>query len=269
MLNQVNYEPRRLNKLASATKKILFLGYSETETTLINYFINNNCEVWHYSGELKAGFEHDLIISFGYKYLIPKEIIESYSAPIINLHMSYLPYNRGAHPNFWSFMDGTPSGVSIHLVDQGVDTGPILYQRYINFPISATTFRDTYFILFAEIEALFIEYIDSIFAGSYEPKKQRYIGTVHKKSDIPKDFLGWDSKITEEVQRLDKLNKAGIDEKLEIINEIENIRKANNINWMDLLRLAFKISPNEAKILVRRINNDDMKISDLFKRLGG
>ena len=52
---------------------------------------------------------------------------------IINLHISYLPYNRGAHPNFWSFVENTPSGVSIHQVDSGIDTGKIVIQKQINF----------------------------------------------------------------------------------------------------------------------------------------
>ena len=54
---------------------------------------------------------------------------------------------------------------------------------------------------------------------------------------------------------------------LKIIDQIEKIRTKNNVNWMDLLRLAFKHSPNEAKQLVRRINLDDNKISNLFKKL--
>ncbi len=53
-----------------------------------------------------------------------------------------------------------------------------------------------------------------------------------------------------------------------IIDAIEQVRSTNNVNWMDLLRLAFKVAPKEAQEIVRRINNDDGKISDLLKRLG-
>lgn len=59
-----------------------------------------------------------------------------------------------------------------------------------------------------------------------------------------------------------------IDEKLMLIDEIEKIRTRNNVNWMDLLRLAFKESPAEAKTLVRKINKDDLKISEIFTKLG-
>ena len=56
--------------------------------------------------------------------------------------------------------------------------------------------------------------------------------------------------------------------KLKIINKIEKVRSKNNRNWMDLLRLAFKYAPVEAKKLIKKINRDDKKISNLLKKLG-
>lgn len=53
----------------------------------------------------------------------------------------------------------------------------------------------------------------------------------------------------------------------EIIDEIEKIRSKNNINWMNLLRLAFRESPEEAREIVSKINMDDNKISQLLKKL--
>lgn len=53
----------------------------------------------------------------------------------------------------------------------------------------------------------------------------------------------------------------------EIIDEIEKVRSKNNINWMNILRLAFKHSPDEARMIVSKINEDDGKISQLLKRL--
>ena len=55
---------------------------------------------------------------------------------------------------------------------------------------------------------------------------------------------------------------------LNIINKIEKIRSKNNVNWMDLLRLAFKYAPAEARMLIKKINRDDVKISNLLKKLG-
>ena len=51
------------------------------------------------------------------------------------------------------------------------------------------------------------------------------------------------------------------------IDQIEKIRGKNNVNWMDILRLAFKHAPNEASKIMQRINSDDKKISNLLKKL--
>ena len=52
-----------------------------------------------------------------------------------------------------------------------------------------------------------------------------------------------------------------------IIKKIENIRKKNNINWMNILRLAFKKSPKEAARIMAKIYKDDAAISKLVKKL--
>lgn len=50
----------------------------------------------------------------------------------MNLHISYLPWNKGADPNFWSCIDGTPAGVTLHHIDAGVDTGDIIAQALMS-----------------------------------------------------------------------------------------------------------------------------------------
>ena len=54
---------------------------------------------------------------------------------------------------------------------------------------------------------------------------------------------------------------------LKIIDEIEKIRTKNNVNWMDLLRIAFTYAPKEAKKLMKKIDHEDNRISDLMKQL--
>ena len=54
---------------------------------------------------------------------------------------------------------------------------------------------------------------------------------------------------------------------LEIIDKIEKIRSKNNINWMNIMRLAFKHSPDEARSIVSKINLDDQRISELLRKL--
>jgi len=54
---------------------------------------------------------------------------------------------------------------------------------------------------------------------------------------------------------------------IKIINKIETIRKKNNSNWMDLLRLAYKRSPKESAKIMSKIYRDDAEISKLVKKL--
>ena len=58
-----------------------------------------------------------------------------------------------------------------------------------------------------------------------------------------------------------------IEHYLKIIDEIEKIRTKNNVNWMDILRLAFIHAPEEAKELMKKIDHEDNRISELIKKL--
>tara|TARA_B100001121_G_C18348631_1_gene461411 strand:- start:135 stop:320 length:186 start_codon:yes stop_codon:yes gene_type:complete len=52
-----------------------------------------------------------------------------------------------------------------------------------------------------------------------------------------------------------------------IINQIQKIRSKNNVNWMNVLKLAFKLDPKRASKIMKKINYDDKKISKLLKEL--
>lgn len=53
-----------------------------------------------------------------------------------------------------------------------------------------------------------------------------------------------------------------------ILDQMQEIRSENNIYWMGILRLAFKLAPKEATILINQITKCDQKISKLTKQLG-
>ena len=54
---------------------------------------------------------------------------------------------------------------------------------------------------------------------------------------------------------------------LKIISKIEKIRSKNNVNWMDVLRLAFKLDPVTASKIMKKINRDDKEIAKLLSKL--
>jgi hypothetical protein len=54
---------------------------------------------------------------------------------------------------------------------------------------------------------------------------------------------------------------------LKIISKIEKIRKKNNVNWMDILRIAFKYNPKLTAKVMSKIYSDDKRIGTLIKKL--
>lgn len=195
---------KRLNDVANPAKRILFLGYDQSQTKLIDALILHNCIVDHTEDIVEAISGYDCVISYGYKHILKQSVINGFACPIFNLHISYLPYNRGAHSNFWSFYDNTPSGVTIHLIDGGVDTGAIVRQKYVNFSEADNTFIKTYAVLIESIESLFLDFLPSLLSDSWNAKPQRGIGTHHYVRDLPSNFTGWNSNIEQELARLDK-----------------------------------------------------------------
>ncbi|RME45643.1 MAG: hypothetical protein D6791_10220 [Chloroflexi bacterium] len=76
-----------------------------------------------------ADLNPDLIVLFSFNLIIPEEIIKLPRFGCINVHPSLLPKYRGAHPHFWVLVKGeTSTGVTVHYVDAGVDTGDIIIQ---------------------------------------------------------------------------------------------------------------------------------------------
>ena len=64
-----------------------------------------------------------------------------------------------------------------------------------------------------------------------------------------------------------KPKKLAINKYLNVSDKIENIRGTNNINWMNILRIAFTYSPVETKKIIKKINSQDLRISNLFRKL--
>src|SRR3989344_3288025 len=70
-------------------------------------------------------------VSAFFGYILHTEFLHLFPKGCLNIHPAYLPYNRGAYPNVWSIIDTTPAGVTIHYIDEAVDTGGIVAQAEI------------------------------------------------------------------------------------------------------------------------------------------
>lgn len=145
-------------------------------------------EVYYYSGGLTQEqilfLNPVLIVSYNYSQLIPENIIQLCEEKIINLHISFLPWNRGSDPNFWSFIENTPKGVTIHKVSSKLDRGDILLQKEIFFDDNLESFQSSYEILNREIVQLFKEHFREIKFRRLCAYSQKGLGSYHKREDF-------------------------------------------------------------------------------------
>jgi len=195
-------------------RSILFLTNNKNALPMYEWLLQKGQTVHLSSDEITIRqiefMRPEIIISYNYSYIIKQDIISFMNGRIINLHISYLPWNKGSNPSFWSFMDETPKGVTIHRVDTGLDTGDILCQKLIEFDEEKETFRTSYKILHNEITSLFKENWNSIKNNTIQGKKQENKGTYHTLLDYKKFTsiypLNWDENIAESKRKIKGYN---------------------------------------------------------------
>lgn len=102
--------------------------------------------------------------------ILTRETLARLQAPVINLHGGLNPLYRGLHGAYWALVQGKPEecGVTVHLIDSGVDTGPILGQAIIH-PESADTLATYRFHQLAAGIPLMIQGIRDLLDGTSRP----------------------------------------------------------------------------------------------------
>lgn len=122
--------------------------------------------------ELFNGYQADLICVACFSRLIPRAILDIPRLGCLNVHPSLLPANRGPEPLFWTLRLGHErGGVTIHLMDEGLDSGAIVVQEAFDLPEG---------IPYAELEeraadlggALLVQAVDALYRGRAQPRPQ-------------------------------------------------------------------------------------------------
>lgn len=169
--------------------KILFLTSNKAATKNLFVFLKKQKDIEAILFEKKLELSDlkeinpDLVVSYNYSFLVKQGAIDWMRGKIINLHISFLPYNRGADPIIWSILENTPSGVTIHLVDKGLDTGDIIFQKKV-FIKEEDCLEDLYNRLQKEIQNLFIENFSCLKNWRIKKIKQPAKSTFHLKKDF-------------------------------------------------------------------------------------
>ena len=123
-------------------------------------------------------------LSAGFAYLFPREVIEA-AEILLNVHGTLLPAYAGARTLNWVIECGErESGVTVHRIDDGVDTGPILVQR--SFPISRFDTGPSLYRRTLEFEPeLVVEALALYASGRAEFRPQPRDGVVRHPDRVP------------------------------------------------------------------------------------
>jgi len=126
----------------------------------------------------------DLVFLAWWPSIVKKESIALARRGWVNMHPSFLPYNRGKHPYYWAVVEGTPFGATLHFIDEGVDTGPVLFQKQI--PVGPSdTGESLYHKGIEGCLALFRESYEKIVRLEFHAQPQNpQVATSHLKKEI-------------------------------------------------------------------------------------
>ncbi len=189
---------------------VLFLTNNSNTEEFYKKLCGCEQRVYRFTNKLTLDIIKELdpsfVVSFNYKYIVPADVLDYMKGRIINLHTSYLPYNKGAAPNFFSFYENTPKGVSIHEMVAGLDEGAILLQKEVPMNAESETFATSYDKLMAAIMELFFDNWTALKARKINASKQVGEGTYHTSKELTairnKTDFAWNENIAQVLDRI-------------------------------------------------------------------
>ena len=169
----------RIDKPAGRGRELV---YSPVKRAALEYGL----PVWQ-PGSLKkpaiiealADYKADLYIVAAFGQILPQAVVDQPRYGTLNIHASLLPKYRGPDPIAETILQGdTETGVSIMLLDAGVDTGPVLLQRTIPVADDETTGSLTLKLANLGAQAL-LEALPQWIAGNITPQPQDETRATH------------------------------------------------------------------------------------------
>jgi UDP-4-amino-4-deoxy-L-arabinose formyltransferase/UDP-glucuronic acid dehydrogenase (UDP-4-keto-hexauronic acid decarboxylating) len=139
------------------------------------------------------GRDTDLLLSVYYTQIFSPALLGAVQGPAINFHPSLLPRHRGTAPLIWAIVEGdTTTGVTVHVLAEGIDTGPTLDQRVL--PIHP---QDTGYSLHTKatnlVTAMAAQLLRRLLAGEGlpDPREQAGEASYHSTRDPSVNHLNW------------------------------------------------------------------------------
>lgn len=122
------------------------------------------------------------LVLAGFMRILGKTLLGGFPRHILNIHPSLLPSFPGLHAQQQAFEYGVKvAGCTVHFVDEGVDTGPIIAQRAV--PVREDDTEESLSARILEQEhALYVEAINQVVSGGYRTEGRRVLRTTTRSS---------------------------------------------------------------------------------------
>ena len=175
-------EDNSLTKHSIQVKKIRILGPKSRNESIRKKLCEQGFEVIvspdPYDADSVDEFSPDIILSSGYDRLLRPKTIQKYSQRIINLHAAYLPWARGIGTTLFATILRYPYGVSVHFINEGLDTGNLIARKIVQTE-QDDTLRTFYSKLLSATEDLFFESFPKIVSGQTNGVPQEELGEIN------------------------------------------------------------------------------------------
>ena len=175
-------EDDSLTKHSIQVKKIRILGPKSRNESIRKKLCEQGFEVIFspdpYDADSVDEFSPDIILSSGYDRLLRPKTIQKYSQRVINLHAAYLPWARGIGTTLFATILRYPYGVSVHFINEGLDTGNLIARKIVQTE-QDDTLRTFYSKLLSATEDLFFESFPKIVSGQTNGVSQEELGEIN------------------------------------------------------------------------------------------
>jgi methionyl-tRNA formyltransferase len=214
------------------TKDEKLLNYAKSNS--IDYLVDSNINSDAYLKKIDS-YKCDLIVSMSFNQIFRKEIINLTPNKIINCHAGLLPFYRGRNILNWALInDEKKFGITVHYVDEGIDTGDIILQKKFEITDAddySTLLEKSYIecanILFESIKLIQKEEVNRIPQKDIHP-----IGMYCGMRTMGDEILNWNQTSREVFNFVRAVSKPGpqahtyLDNVLVKINKVRYIKEA-------------------------------------------
>jgi len=170
------------------------LGFVE-KRGLCHFVVDNKAELYDLVDDI-SNIEPDILVSVSFKFILPETLIKIPRLGAINVHGSLLPKYRGRAPSAWAIINGEKTtGVSVHFMDEGCDTGNIIVQQGIPIP-QDYTIADVFRIEDEIKPPLLVKAIELIQRGSKGIPQDHSKATYGRRRTPEDGLISWEKDAT-------------------------------------------------------------------------